>query len=207
VIALISTTSKDNWYLMRGTGMVALVLLTLTLVAGIAGVRRWSTESWPRSVVTFLHRNVALLAVVFLAIHITTAVIDADVSVGWLAAVVPFASHWKSLWVALGAISVDIMLALVVTSLVRTHLSHRVWRSIHWLAYASWPLAVLHGFESGTDSTTGWARAVYIVSIVGVAAAVVWRLVRPPSHVPTAPFTIADTAPPGVAGPSERVRT
>jgi sulfoxide reductase heme-binding subunit YedZ len=206
MIALISTTSKDNWYLMRASGMVALVLLTLTLIAGIAGVRRWSTDSWRRSVVTFLHRNVALLAVVFLAIHITTAVIDADVSVGWLAAVLPFASRWDSLWVGLGAVSVDIMLALVVTSLVRTRLSHRLWRSIHWLGYASWPLAVLHGFESGTDSTTGWARAVYITAIVAVTAAVIWRLVRPPTIVATAPFAIANAASPGVAGPTERVR-
>jgi methionine sulfoxide reductase heme-binding subunit len=207
MIALLSTTSKDNWYLMRGSGMVALVLLTLTLIAGIAGVRRWSTDSWPRSVVAFLHRNVALLAVVFLAIHITTAVIDADVSIGWPAAVVPFASHWDSLWVGLGAVSVDIMLALVITSLVRTHLSYRLWRSIHWLAYASWPLAVLHGFESGTDSTAGWARAVYIVSIVVVTGAVVWRLVRPPTQVPAAPFAIAKVASGGVTGPSERFRT
>ena len=115
------------------------------------GPRSRSGPGWPRAMVTFLHRNLALLAVVLLAVHITTAIIDPYVSIGWLAAVVPLASHWRSIWVGLGALALDVMLALVVTSLVRTHLSHRVWRTVHWLAYAAWPLAVVHGFESGTE--------------------------------------------------------
>jgi methionine sulfoxide reductase heme-binding subunit len=198
IAGLVSSHSKADWYLMRGTGMVALVLLTLTLTAGIAGVRRWSSPGWPRAVVTFVHRNVALLAVVFLALHVVTAVIDPYVSIGWLAAVVPLASHWDSLWVGLGAVSLDIMVALVATSLVRGHLSHRVWRTVHWLAYASWPLALVHGFESGTDSATGWARAVYIASIVVVAAAVAWRLRPTPSTVPVPAFAGDD---PGIRPP------
>jgi sulfoxide reductase heme-binding subunit YedZ len=206
IAALSASHSTYNWYLMRGTGMVALVLLTLTLTAGIAGVRRWSMDGWPRAVVTFLHRNVALLAVVFLVIHIVSAMLDPYVSIGWLAAVVPFVSHWDSLWVGLGALSLDIMLALVVTSLIRTHLSHRVWQSVHWLAYASWPLAVLHGFESGTDSPDLWARAVYVISIIVVAAATIWRLRQNPVEEPTAPFSVATasftppTSPPPIPG-------
>jgi sulfoxide reductase heme-binding subunit YedZ len=185
IAALTASQSKDVWYLMRGTGLVSLVLLTLTLTAGIAGVRRWSSDGWPRALVTYLHRNLALLAVVLLAVHITTAVVDPYVSIGWLAAVVPLASHWKSVWVGLGALALDVMIALVVTSLVRSHLSQRVWRTVHWLAYATWPLAVVHGFTSGTDSATGWARAVYVASIVIVAAALAWRLNRPPETATT----------------------
>jgi sulfoxide reductase heme-binding subunit YedZ len=180
IAALTGSQSKEVWYLMRGTGLVSLVLLTFTLAAGIAGVRRWSRPGWPRALVAFLHRNLALLAVVLLAVHITTAIIDPYVSIGWLAAIVPLASHWKSIWVGLGALALDVMIALVVTSLVRAHLSHRVWRTVHWLAYAAWPLAVVHGFESGTDSSTGWARGVYVASIVIVAAALAWRLSRRP---------------------------
>jgi sulfoxide reductase heme-binding subunit YedZ len=184
IASLAATHSKEIWYLMRGTGLVSLLLLTFTLTAGIAGVRRWSTTTWPRAVVAFLHRNLALLAVVLLAVHITTAMIDPYVSIGWLAAVVPFVSHWKSLWVGLGALALDTIIALVVTSLLRPRLGHRLWRTVHWLAYASWPLAVVHGFESGTDSSTIWARTVYIVAILAVAGAVAWRLRTGPTTVP-----------------------
>jgi sulfoxide reductase heme-binding subunit YedZ len=186
IAALTGTHSKEIWYLMRATGMVALVLLTLTLAAGIAGVRRWSARGWAQATMTFLHRNVALLAVILLAIHVVTAIVDPYVSIGWFAAIVPLTSHWKSLWVGLGALSLDIMVALVITSLIRSHLPHRLWRAVHWLAYASWPLAVVHGFGSGTDSSTGWARAVYVASIVVVGAAVAWRISPKADPAPTA---------------------
>jgi sulfoxide reductase heme-binding subunit YedZ len=183
--------------------MVSLVLLTLTLTAGIAGVRRWSARGWAQATVTFVHRNVALLAVILLTIHVVTAIIDPYVSIGWLAAIVPLTSQWESLWVGLGALSLDIMVALVITSLVRSHLPHRLWRAVHWLAYASWPLAVVHGFESGTDSTTGWARAVYVASIVMVLAALAWRF--SPRSTPT-PTPLADAGPAEPAGRAGGVR-
>jgi sulfoxide reductase heme-binding subunit YedZ len=195
IAALGASHSKEIWYLMRGSGMMSLVLLTATMAAGIAGIRRWSSDGWPRAVVAFLHRNIALLAVVFLAVHIVTAMLDTYVSIGWLAAVVPFTSHWKSLWVGLGTLAVDSMVALVATSLIRGRISHRTWRSVHWVAYACWPLALVHGFGSGTDSSTGWARVVYVACIVAVAAAVAWRLLpRRPQVVP-AVFPAPTTGP------------
>jgi sulfoxide reductase heme-binding subunit YedZ len=182
IASLTAAHSKTLWYVMRGTGFVSLLLLTLTMAAGIANVRRWSTTNWTRSAVTFLHRNVSLLAVVFLALHIATAVTDKYIKVGLLAIVVPFTSQWKPLWVGVGTMALDIMLALVATSLLRNQLGHRLWRGVHWFAYLCWPLAALHGFKSGTDSTTGWARDVYVLCIVVVVAAGLarlWGVVRP----------------------------
>jgi methionine sulfoxide reductase heme-binding subunit len=185
MIAATLTHSKEVWYLMRASGLVALVLLTLTMVAGVVNVRRFATTRWPRAVMALLHRNVALLAVVFLAVHVVTAAVDTYVAVGWLAAVLPFTSQWDRLWVGLGTASVDIMIAVVVTSLLRARLTHRVWRAVHWLAYASWPLALIHGFAAGTDSGTGWARAVYVGAVAAVLAAAGWRLRRlTPTLVP-----------------------
>jgi predicted ferric reductase len=180
-----ANSSKDIWYLMRGTGFVALLLFTLTVVGGIVNVKRYARPGWPRLVTALLHRNVALLSVVFLAIHIVTAELDSYVKIGWLAAVVPFTSGWKPMWVGLGTVAVDCLLAIVVTSLMRSRLSHRVWRAVHWLAYVSWPLAVAHGFGSGTDRATTWARALYVLSIGVVALAVGWRLLGQPSPIPT----------------------
>jgi sulfoxide reductase heme-binding subunit YedZ len=179
-------SSNDIWYLMRGAGFVTLLLFTLTVVGGIGNVKRYARPGWPRLLTALLHRNVALLSVVFLAIHIGTAELDSYVKVGWLAAVVPFTSGWKPLWVGFGALAVDCLLAIVVTSLIRGRLSHRVWRAVHWLAYVSWPLAVAHGFGSGTDRATTWARALYALSIAVVALAVGWRLLGTPSATPTA---------------------
>jgi predicted ferric reductase len=179
MLATTLSQSKVLWYVMRASGLVALVLLTLTMVAGIVNVRRYATPRWPRAVIALLHRNVSLLAVVFLGVHVATAVIDTYVSVGWLAAIVPLTSHWDRFWVGLGTFSVDMMIALVVTSLLRSRLSHRTWRAVHWLAYASWPLAMAHGLGAGTDSGALWAEAVYAVSALAVVAAAGWRLRQP----------------------------
>jgi sulfoxide reductase heme-binding subunit YedZ len=185
MLAATLTSSKDLWYVMRATGLVALLLLTLTVVAGIVNVRRAASRRWPRAVTALLHRNVALLAVVFLGVHILTAVLDTSVRLGWWAALVPFSSRWSPLWVGLGTVSVDLMVAVVVTSLLRARLGHRLWRAVHWLAYAAFPLAVAHGFMAGTDSGTGWARAVYVSSLLAVAAAMAWRFrERPGVAVP-----------------------
>jgi methionine sulfoxide reductase heme-binding subunit len=178
------TQSKELWYVMRGSGLVALALLTLTMVAGVVNVRRFATPRWPRVVTALLHRNVALLAVTFLAVHVATAALDSFVSVGWLAAVVPFTSAWNRFWVGLGTAAVDLMIALVVSSLLRARMTHRAWRAVHWLAYAAWPLAMVHGFAAGTDSGTGWARSVYVASLVAVGSAIGWRVRRRPARTP-----------------------
>jgi sulfoxide reductase heme-binding subunit YedZ len=194
VIATTLTQSKEVWYVMRGSGLVALALLTLTMVAGVVNVRRFATPRWPRAVTALLHRNVALLALVFLGVHIVTAALDSFVSVGWVAAVIPFTSQWDRFRVGLGTASVDMMIAMVVTSLLRGRLAHRTWRAVHWLAYASWPLAIVHGFGAGTDSSAAWAQSVYAVCVVAVAAAVGWRLTRrPTASIPT-PILAASAA-------------
>jgi methionine sulfoxide reductase heme-binding subunit len=179
------TQSRELWYLMRGSGLVALILLTLTMIGGIINVRRFATPRWPRAVTGLLHRNVALLSIVFLGAHVATAALDSYVSVGWLAAVIPFTSKWDRLWVGLGTAAVDLMVALLVTSLLRARLGYRAWRTVHWLAYACWPLALVHGFAAGSDTGTVWARAVYVVSLLAVVAAVAWRLRRRPVARPT----------------------
>jgi DMSO/TMAO reductase YedYZ heme-binding membrane subunit len=184
MMAATLTQSKELWYVMRGSGLVALALLTLTMVAGVVNVRRFATPRWPRVVTALLHRNVALLAVTFLAVHVATAALDSFVSVGWLAAVVPFTSAWDRFWVGLGTAAVDLMIALVVSSLLRARMTHRAWRAVHWLAYAAWPLAMVHGFAAGTDSGTTWARAVYVASLVAVGAAIGWRVRRRPAPKP-----------------------
>jgi sulfoxide reductase heme-binding subunit YedZ len=184
MIAATLTQSKQLWYVMRGSGLVALALLTLTMVAGVVNVRRFATPRWPRVVTALLHRNVALLSVTFLAVHVATAALDSFVSVGWLAAVVPLTSAWNRFWVGVGTAAVDLMIALVVSSLLRARMTHRSWRAVHWLAYAAWPLAMVHGFAAGTDSGTAWARSVYVASLLAVGAAIGWRLLRRPGRTP-----------------------
>jgi sulfoxide reductase heme-binding subunit YedZ len=166
------------WYATRGAGVVSLVLFTAVVVLGILAAVRWQTATWPRFLTTGLHRNVALLAVVFLALHIVTAVVDPFTSLGFVAAAIPFSSPYRRLWLGLGVVAFDLLLAIVISSLLRPFLGHRAWRAIHWLAYASWPIAVVHGLGTGTDSRQLWMTAIDVACIASVVVALCLRVAQ-----------------------------
>ena len=172
------------WYLMRGSGVVSLLLLTLVMALGVATSNRFRPRRLPLYVTTTLHRNASLLAVVFLGIHVVTALVDPYASVSVLAVVVPFVSDFAPLWIGLGALALDLVAALIVTSLLRRHLSFRVWRGVHWAAYAAWPLALVHGLGAGTDGGTVWLRTVNVLCILAVGAVTMWRLLAEPPAPP-----------------------
>ncbi len=165
------------WYLARATGIVSLLLLTASVVLGVLGPLRFTVpDRWPRFAIDTLHRDVSLLVIVVLAIHIVTSVLDGFAPINLLDSVLPFFSAYRPLWMGLGAFSFDLLLALVATSLLRRRLGYRAWRAVHWLAYASWPVAVLHGLGSGSDTKAWWNLALTAVCVVVVVAAVGARI-------------------------------
>jgi hypothetical protein len=179
------TNNIALWYIARATGLVALLLLTATLVWGMLGPARLGAGPFaptakaggsPKFMVTLLHRNLALLTVAFLTVHIGSSVIDAFAGIGWLDAIIPFVSVYKPFWLGLGAIAFDLLLALVVTSLLRATIGMRLWRGVHWFAYLCWPVALVHGLGIGTDSRGGWALLVTVACFVAVAIAGIYRL-------------------------------
>lgn len=176
--ALATIGPSAYWYLARGTGAVALVLLTASVVIGILGSLRVSAVRWPRFAVDTVHRDVSLLVIVLLIVHIATSVLDSFAPISLSAAVIPFISSYRPLWLGLGALSFDILLALVVTSLVRRRLGYQRWRAVHWLAYASWPVAVLHGLGTGSDTKVWWMLLLTAACLAAVAAAVWVRISR-----------------------------
>jgi methionine sulfoxide reductase heme-binding subunit len=174
--AIAATGPSAYWYLTRSTGAVALVLLTLALVLGVVDVRRWSTAKWPRFVVDSLHRNVSLLALAFLLLHILTATLDSFAPISLVNAIVPFTGSYRPFWLGLGAVSFDLILAVILTSVLRRHVGHPAWRAIHWLTYASWPIALLHGLGTGSDVKSTWLLALSIACLVAVITALLVRV-------------------------------
>src|SRR5438445_11191969 len=92
------------WYATRGAGAISLVLLTGVVVLGIAGAVRWQTAGWPRFLTTGFHRNLALLSLVLLAVHIVAAVVDPFTALGWTAAAIPFLSPYRPLCLGVGVV-------------------------------------------------------------------------------------------------------
>ena len=173
---MLALTSPYFWYLVRGSGAVSLVLLTASLALGVAVAMRWSGRPGTRLVVEGMHRNISLLVMLFLGIHVATSVLDSFVHITLVDSVVPFTSSYQPLWLGLGALSLDILIALIATSLLRDRIGYPVWRLIHWSAYACWPVAFLHSIAIGTDSTQWWLIAVYVATALAVVVTMGWRI-------------------------------
>jgi hypothetical protein len=174
---LAATTSPSAfWYLTRATGVVSLILLTAAVALGVVTSSRIKTDRWPRFVTAGLHRNVSLLVVVFVVLHVVTTIADRYAPIGIKDAVIPFLSSYRPLWLGFGTLAFDLLLALTATSLLRARIGQRVWRGVHWLAYVSWPVALVHGLGTGTDAKVGWMTALTIGCISVVVAAVLWRI-------------------------------
>jgi predicted ferric reductase len=165
------------WYATRATGLVTMLLLTASVLLGILTTGRFAGGSWPRFLTVGLHRNLALLTVMFLALHVGTTVVDQFVSIPLTAAFLPFASDYKEYWLSLGAVALDLLIALVATSLIRNRLGLRAWRWVHWAAYVCWPVALAHGLGAGTDRSTLWVFVLTIGCAAVVAGVATWRFV------------------------------
>jgi methionine sulfoxide reductase heme-binding subunit len=174
------------WYASRATGIVCLVLMTTVVLLGIGVSRQRPLPGLPRFGTVHLHRYLSLLAVGFLAVHVLTAIADSYVSIRVAAVVLPFVSAYKPLWLGLGAVAVDLMAAVIVTSLVRARIGRKTWRVVHWLAYAAWPVAVVHGIGTGPDLRGGASLWLAIGCVLAVSAATGWRVAGPLRATPRA---------------------
>lgn len=165
------------WYVTRATGIVALILLTASVALGVLDVSRLRSDRYPRFLVDGLHRTVSLLAVAFLLVHILTSVLDSFAPINLIDGFVPFTSAYRPFWLGLGAASFDLLAAVAITSVLRARLGYRTWRAVHWLSYASWPIALLHGLGTGSDTHQRWVLALNAICVLAVLGAVLYRTV------------------------------
>jgi len=179
-------SSTALWYASRATGVVALLLLTAVMLLGLLVTRQGRLPGLPRFAVSGLHRNLSLLAVAFVAVHVLSAVADGYVKIPLSAAVIPLSSSYERLWLGLGAVSLDLMLAAAVTSLLRRHLTRWAWRAVHLTAYLSWPVAWIHSVFAGSDLRHGPLFLLAVACAVAVVGAAVWRMAAAAGDVPRA---------------------
>jgi sulfoxide reductase heme-binding subunit YedZ len=174
--AVVVNSTTPLWYVTRATGLVAMVLLTIAMACGLLSAVGYQRPRLPRFVTLGLHRNASLLALAFTVVHVVTTVTDSYAHIPVQDAVIPFISAYRPLWLGLGAVAFDLMLALTVTSLLRSRMSYRSWLAVHWTAYACWPVALLHGLGTGSDASVRWVLLLTLLCVAVVAALAGWRL-------------------------------
>jgi sulfoxide reductase heme-binding subunit YedZ len=167
--------SEALWALGRGAGTVTLVLMTISVLLGVLTRSGRPALGLPRFAVARVHRDAGLLVVAMLTIHVVSLFLDPYAQLHLVDVVVPFLARYSPFWQGLGTVGLDLLLAVVVTSLLRRRIGLRTWRGVHWATYALWPVAVAHGLGNGTDAFTTWFLAVTGICVLSVVAALTWR--------------------------------
>lgn len=167
------------WYATRTGGEVALVFLTTVVALGVISALRVGGRRVPRFVIAGMHRNLTLVGLGFLLVHILTAVLDSYAPIRLIDSVVPFVSAYRPIWLGLGALAFDTLLVLTVTSLLRARIGLRPWKILHWAAYACWATALVHSLGTGSDTRTSLFLLITGLCGAVVLVAVGWRISTP----------------------------
>jgi sulfoxide reductase heme-binding subunit YedZ len=170
------TSSPVDWYAARAAGIAAYVALTIVLSLGLALAGRARNDRWPTFAVEDVHRFGGLLVGWLVTLHVLTIAIDSYLPFSLAQLLVPFAARYRPLWTGLGIAAAELLLALALTNRYRKRLPHRIWRRAHYLNFAVWSAATLHGIGAGTDRSAPWLAALYACAVGVVTGLLVWRL-------------------------------
>lgn len=169
------------WFLTRASGLTAYAVLTVTVLFGLLAKSRPFSRLRPPAV-TEVHKSLALTGLGALALHATSLVLDSTVKVTPAALVVPGLVTYRPLAVAVGVLAAWLFVAVTASFWLRKHIGARMWRRLHWLTFALFGLAAIHGVTAGTDTSQPWARGLYLGALGAVTAATAWRALVPPAR-------------------------
>lgn len=164
------------WYISRSAGFVGLALLGLIGILGIVTAGNFHFRRGSRFVTPEVHRSLSLLAVVILTIHVGAAILDKYSRIGLKDVFLPFVSQYRPIWIGLGAVAVDLGIAVLITSLLRVKMGYKSWKTLHWLSYPIFALSVIHGLGSGSDSPILFGKIIYVLVGGSLLVAILIRL-------------------------------
>ena len=171
-----ATMTSALWALGRGTGVIALVMMTLSLCLGVTTRSGRAGLGLSRFGIADLHKTASLTGTGLVVVHVSTLLLDPYAQLRLIDLVVPFLGSYRPWWLGLGTLAMDVLLVVVVSSLLRARLGPRTFKGIHWATYALWPLAFVHALGTGTNAFSVWYLAIAAVCLVAVAGSLVWRL-------------------------------
>jgi hypothetical protein len=164
------------WIVARAGGFLAYGLLTASVVLGLVLGLGWKSRVFTRFVTTETHRFITLVGLVFIGIHGVALLLDPFIGFTPVEVLVPFVSHYRPLFVALGVVGGYLAVAVWASEYLRSRIGYAWWRRFHVVAFAVWALATVHGIGNGTDTKAPWALAIYGVSTVLVVGLLALRL-------------------------------
>jgi methionine sulfoxide reductase heme-binding subunit len=167
-------TDPTFWILARATGLTAYALLTTSILAGLTVKSRLLGTRVKAAAAADVHRFVSLLALGTIAVHGIVLTLDQTVRMPFVALLVPGLSPYRPLATGIGVLAAELMLVVYVSFALRRRIGARNWRRLHYVTFAVFGAATVHGLAAGTDK---WAFGLYASSVAAVATLTAWRVV------------------------------
>jgi methionine sulfoxide reductase heme-binding subunit len=195
------SSSPAIWYAARASGVAAYVVLSIVVSLGLTLGKTAQSSRWPRFSVEEVHRFGGLLVGSLIGVHVLAIAADSFLPFSLTQLVVPFTSSYRPLWTGLGIAAAELLLALAITNHYRRRLPYRFWRRAHYLNFAVWGFASLHGLMAGTDRGAAWLAILYGVSVATVLMLLLWRFGGRMTRVATAGAVTVVALPLLIIGP------
>ena len=164
-----------QWLLARASGILAYLLVTLAVVAGLSLRTRLLGRAVPPAIVTAVHRTLSLVGLSAVFVHALLIGLDHKVDVPLISLVVPGLAGYRPLATSLGVIAMELWLLIHLSFRLRRRIGVGRWRALHMATFPTWAIAAAHGVLAGTDSSVAWMQEAYAVSIAAVLFLVVIR--------------------------------
>ncbi|MFN8111369.1 MAG: ferric reductase-like transmembrane domain-containing protein [Thermoleophilia bacterium] len=175
-------SGQTLWYISRAGGFVAFGLITLSVALGLITSMRLSTPRWPRAITSEMHRFVTITGLVFTGLHVVTLMLHPTEGLSLLQVLVPGTVAKQTLAVSLGVVAMELLVALWLSTYLRSRIGYRRWRQLHYLTFGAFAVTLLHGLMNGTSTGTPWGRAIYMVCMAVVGGLLAVRILSP--HLP-----------------------
>jgi hypothetical protein len=191
-----STWSAITWDMARAGGFTAFLLLTLSVALGLALSLQLQAPRWPRLINNELHNFVTVVTLVFIGVHVLAVWLDPFTQFGLDEILLPFASHYRPIWMGLGIVAMYLAIAIALSVYIRPRIGYAWWRRLHYLTFAVYALTLVHGIATGSDTRTWWGITIYGGSALLITTLLWRRLARPVTtsgraHPALANFTLA----------------
>lgn len=170
----------DLWWLVnRASGIVALVLISVSVMLGLAMAARALQRPAFKRAAARLHEHVALTALLAIGAHGLALLGDRWLNPGWQGITVPFALSYRPQFTGAGIIAGYLALVLGPSFYLRRRIGARRWRRLHGLIVVTWLLSVVHTLGSGSDAKQLWLRAIVVFPGIGIVYLLTLRLLKP----------------------------
>lgn len=182
--SLLGPDPKAYWYLSRGSAFVALSLLWLSMALGLLITNKMA-RTWPGVPVSFaLHEFISILGLGFALFHALILLGDRYIGYTLAQVLVPFSSSYQPFWVGIGQVGFYAMLIITLSFYVRSRIGQKTWRSLHYVSFIMYLVALLHGIAAGSDASLSWAQQYYWISGGTLLFLVCYRIIANVSSKP-----------------------